>query len=216
MERKIQFSEGEFYHIYNRGVDRRTIFPAPKDYQRFLRMLYLCNSSESVVYRLVQGRPLDEIKRGKQLVAIGAYCLMPNHFHLLLTPLVENGISKFMLKLQTGYSYYFNMKYKRKGALVEQKFKAEHANTDEYLKYLYAYIHLNPAKLLHPKWKESKTADFTKRTWDHVCSYPYSSMREYISNIVQTIAPNYFPSYFTSAHEHTEELLFWLNQPERP
>ncbi len=210
MERKIKFSEGEYYHVYNRGVDRRTIFTKHPDYKRFLRMLYLCNSTKSVIYRDVQNLPLCKIKRGEQLVAIGAYCLMPNHFHLLLTPLVENGISQFILKLQTGYSSYFNKKHERKGSLVEQKFRASHADTDEYLKYLYAYIHLNPAKIKEPKWKEKGASDL-KSLREFTECYAYSSIGEYKTQNFEIVSPKNFPGYFPSAHDFQTLTNFWLS-----
>src|SRR3989339_783003 len=150
MERKEKFIQDEFYHIFNRGVEKRTIFQNTSDYKRFMALLYLANSNQTVEFRNNSyGNSFNEIfkqDRGEQLVAIGAYCLMPNHFHLLLTPLVNGGISKFMLKLQTGYSMYFNKKNERVGALFQGVFKSQYINEDKYLRYIYAYIHLNPAK----------------------------------------------------------------------
>jgi len=81
---------------------------------------------------------------------------MPNHFHLILTPLVENGIQKFMRKVGTGYAMYFNEKYKRSGSLFENRYKAILINSDSYFLHLTRYIHLNPVKLLYPDWKERK------------------------------------------------------------
>ena len=82
MERKFNFAEGEYYHIYNRGVDKRDIFLDEADRKRFQRMLYIANGNKPVVYKLIQGRPLELVEKGESIVAIGAYCLMPNHFHL--------------------------------------------------------------------------------------------------------------------------------------
>src|SRR3989344_1887720 len=166
MQRKTKFVIGEFYHIYNRGVEKRIIFPNISDYKRFLALLYLANSNEIIQFRNDFSRTflekIFEKDRGEPLVAIGAYCLMPNHFHLLLTPLVEGGISKFMLKLQTGYSMYFNIKNEREGSLFQGTYKATHAQDDEYLKYLYAYIHLNPAKLKDKEWKIKGAHDLSR------------------------------------------------------
>jgi putative transposase len=164
-QRLISFSGGEFYHVYNRGTDKRAIYLDKSDYKRFIELLYLSNSSHSFVVRDIyrNNESIYEYDRGDLLVAIGAYCLMPNHFHILVTPLVENGISKFMNKLCTSYSMYFNKKYNRTGALFQGKFKAEHADRDEYLKYLYAYIHLNPVKLIDSTWKEEGIKDAGKK-----------------------------------------------------
>ena len=81
MERKTPVAVGEYYHVYNRGVEKRKIFLDEHDKERFVRLLYLANGHKPVVTRLVQGLPLKDIDVGGKRVAIGAYTLMPNHFH---------------------------------------------------------------------------------------------------------------------------------------
>src|SRR3989344_1697653 len=81
---------------------------------------------------------------------------MPNHFHILIREKIEGGISKYMLKLMTGYSMYFNKRYERTGKLYEGVFKSSLLDKDTYLKYIYSYIHLNPAKLQDKNWRENK------------------------------------------------------------
>lgn len=197
MERKEKFEQGEFYHVYNRGVEKRTIFQTPADYKRFMALLYLANSDKVIQFRNNFSKTtLDEIvkqERGEQLVAIGAYCLMPNHFHILLTPLVDGGISKFMLKLQTGYSMYFNKKNDRVGALFQGVFKSQHLNNDRYFRYIYAYIHLNPAKLKNPKWK-TQSKKFMNTIKKFIAEYAYSSLREYLLENNKIINPLPFPA----------------------
>lgn len=98
MTRSIKFSINEFYHIYNRGTDKRKTFLSEENYKRFSILLYLCNSTEPLhidMRRESYSKMLDN-DRGKKLVDIGAYCLMPNHFHLLLHECIEGGISLFM------------------------------------------------------------------------------------------------------------------------
>ena len=164
MERKFAFALDEHYHIYNRGTDRRLIFLDDADYAHFLKLLYLCNGTKRVELRLLpKGKSPFESNRGETLVDIGCYCLMPNHFHLLLHEKVEGGVSKFMLKLITAYVMYFNRKYARSGGLFEDSFKATRANDDRYLEYLFAYIHLHPIKLIEPRWKEAGISDLTNR-----------------------------------------------------
>src|SRR3990167_6058915 len=124
MERKFSFSVGEFYHLYGRGVEKRTIFLDQSDYSRFIRLLYIANSEKPFEYKLVRGLPLEKVNRGGSLVSIGAYCLMPNHFHLLVREKTEGGISKFMSKLMTAYSMYFNKKNSRTGRLFQNTFQA--------------------------------------------------------------------------------------------
>ena len=196
MERKEKFEQGEFYHIYNRGVEKRTVFQNTSDYKRFMALLYLTNSNKTVEFRNNSSKnSLDKIfkqDRGKQLVAIGAYCLMPNHFHLLITPLVDGGISKFMLKLQTGYSMYFNKKNERVGALFQGVFQSQHINKDKYLRYIYAYIHLNPAKLKNPSWK-TQPKSFLNQLKKFIAEYPYSSLQEYVSLDYKIVNSKLFP-----------------------
>src|SRR3989344_9515860 len=100
--RKQSFDIDEFYHLYNRGTDKRTIFLDKQDYEHFLFLMYICNTFKSIELRNI-GRNFD---RGEGIVSIGAYCLMPNHFHILVREKIEGGISKYMLKLMTAYSMY--------------------------------------------------------------------------------------------------------------
>ena len=211
--RKIQFAEKEFYHVYNRGVDKRTIFYDKEDYDRFRGYLYLLNDVENlrVTNFFVKSRAADLFKnaRGEQLVSIGAYCLMPNHFHILLTPLIEGGVSKFMQRLQTAYVMYFNEKRKRSGSLFEGTFKARHADTDEHLKYLFAYIHLNPSQLFNKDW-ENSDKDEILNYFSKVENYEYSSISEYITKKIVITDPKSFPSYFNEAKERREHLKYWF------
>ena len=210
--RNFEFAEQEYYHIYNRGVDKRTIYTTPSEYRRFLDLLYAANGTHDVDMRHIAQnfRSVYDWDRGDEIVAIGAFCLMPNHFHILLTPLKEGGVAKYMSKLSTSYAMYFNRRHERTGALFEGKFKAKHADTDEYLKYLYAYIHLNPVKLIQSDWKENGIRD-VKKAYEYSARYPYSSLSYYLNeNEERIVSPNYFPEYFSTAADHTEELLSWL------
>lgn len=212
MERRISFTEGEFYHLYNRGVDKRIIFSSASDYRRFLMLLYLANSTQdtriSNVLRITKYADVFSLDRDEPLVAIGAFCLMSNHFHILATPLIENGISQFMLKLQTGYSMYFNTKNERSGSLFQGPFKSTHADTDRYLQYLYSYIHLNPAKLLDPKWKEKMNS--RNALMKFVESYPYSSYSAYLNNSHTITEPKEFPDYFSAKDDIRSHISDWL------
>lgn len=216
--RVMQLVPDEFYHIYNRGTDKRTIFYDSADHNRFLELLYLSNSEYLVKVSDVKKRKnsVYEFDRGKQLVAIGAYCLMPNHFHLLLTPLVDDGISKFMGKLGTSYSMYFNKRYIRTGSLFQGTFKSSHASTDEYLKYLYAYIHLNPVKLIDPTWREEGIKN-SNEAFIYASNYNYSSLSEYLGGVRaenNILEKNPFPEYFLEHKDIKKELLEWLNFDE--
>jgi REP element-mobilizing transposase RayT len=209
--RKLKLAEGEFYHVYNRGADKRILFTTSADYQRFLQTLYLANTSKQFVLRdvLRLGLSVYKIEKQDELVAIGTYCLMPNHFHLLITPLVEGGVAKFMNKLGTSYSSYFNKKYDRTGTLFEGRFKAKHASYDEYLKYLYSYIHLNPIKLM----SQTDAISTKELTLDFLRNYKYSSYQDYLGierEEGKILNPNPFPEYFATTAQHIEQLKTWL------
>jgi REP element-mobilizing transposase RayT len=214
MQRVIEFSPNEYYHIYNRGVDKRTIFLDSCDKDRFQAMLFLCNSSNPVIFRDVQGLPFALVKRGVPIVAIGAYCLMDNHFHILLKEIEEGGISKFMSKLTTAYSMYFNKKHARTGALFENNFKAKHLNTDEYLKYIFSYIHLNPLKLIEPRWKEDGIKDSNKAK-GYLSTYNYSSYLDYMGhnrpNEKRLLSLKEFPEYFSEENSFENYLDDWIS-----
>lgn len=218
VNRSIPLAYGEFFHVYNRGADKRVIYKDRADYSRFLELLYIANSRDAVTIKdfKKQHPVLFEIERGEPLVAIGGYCLMPNHFHIILTPLVEHGASKFMQKVSTGYSMYFNNRYERTGTLFEGKFKAQHAGRDEYLKYLFAYIHLNPVKLIQSNWKQKGIKDAIQAL-SYSGSYQYSSLPDYLGMQRPEraiISPDPFPAYFLTAAGNAQNLLEWLNYPE--
>jgi putative transposase len=210
--RLVEFVEEEFYHIYNRGTDKRTLFRDDTDRHRFLKLLFISNSVESINVRNILRKNSEPytFDRGAPLVNIGAYCLMPNHFHILLTPCLEEGISKFMHKLCTGYSMYFNKRYNRTGTLLEGRFKSKWADSDEYLKYLYAYIHLNPRVLMS---REDAGVLDDEELLTFLKSYHYSSLPDYLQvarleNII--LNPEPFPEYFKTTADHVAELKVWL------
>lgn len=188
MARKVTFATGELYHLYNRGTEKRKIFMSAADYERFIALLFSCNGTAAVrlddlaKHANSQGSALrvlfDAFERGKTLVDLCAYCLMPNHFHLLAREKEEGGISRFMQKLTTGYTMYFNTRHERSGSLFQGRFKAAHVDNDEYLKYLVSYIHLNPVKLLEPKWRETGIVD-RARAKRYLDTYRYSSFPDY-------------------------------------
>ena len=217
MQRNFIFSSNEYYHIYNRGADKRVIFNEDRDYLRFLVLLYICNSDNKVQIRSGFKDKMQlyfEHDRGdQQLVDICCYCLMPNHFHLLLKERVEGGIPIFMKKLLTAYSMYFNKKYERTGKLFENCYKAEHANTDNYLKYLFSYIHLNPVKLIDPAWKENGVKDFND-SYNFLQKYEYSSYQDYLNvDRVQKVIINIkaLPEYFVDKSAVENDIFDWLD-----
>lgn len=211
--RTLEFSLEQYYHIYNRGVEKRTIFLDEADHERFVRLLYSANSDTSIYLSDHQGEGLSKILRGKQLVAIGGWCLMPNHFHILIKEVTENGISIFMQKLLTGYSTYFNRKYYRKGILFESKFKAKHLDTDTYLKYQYTYIHLNPIGIIDKGWKKKEITDKDKAR-KFLKEYKYSSYKDYMGEVREEntiLNKEEFPEYFITSTDFEAMIDEWIN-----
>ncbi|MES3031620.1 MAG: transposase [Patescibacteria group bacterium] len=211
--RKTPFVPGEYYHIYNRGNSKQKIFLSKRDYERFLMLLYGTNTKERFnFFDLKKGVGIFSKETDEKLVSIGAYCLMPNHFHILITPLSEDGLSKFMQKLSTAYSMYFNETQKRTGGLFEGKFKSQHIDNDRQLKYIFSYIHLNPVKLIDSKWKEGGLKNL-KITLKYLHSYHYSSFLDYLGyNRKEKIIlkPSDFPNYFSSKASLQKEIIEWL------
>lgn len=204
--RKTPFVTEEYYHIYNRGILKNPIFLDEADKERFIKLLFVCNSGKPIIFKLVQGKALDEIERGDTLVDIGAYCLMPNHFHILLYEKVDGGISLFMQKLFTAYSMYFNKRYERKGPLFESKFNSRNIDTNEYLNWVFSYIHLNPIKLVDKDWKENGILD-TKSAKDFIQNYTYSSYYDYfLGDRVENLILNKdaFPEHFSQLNDFKE------------
>lgn len=211
--RTFDFSIGEYYHIYSRGVEKRKIFLSDKDSDRFTFLLYVANSEKSIHLSDHKNKTLSEIKKDVPLVAVGAWCLMPNHFHLLLKEIKANGISRYLQRLLTGYSMYFNKRHNHKGPLFEGKFKARHLRGDEDLKYQYAYIHLNPVGIIDNGWK-MKNIDNKKRAESFIDSYEYSSYQDYKGekrDFGLILQPEVFPGYFESTTDFKSMMLEWLN-----
>lgn len=179
-----------------------------------MKLLFVANGTNPFVFRdFPRGVPYVEFERGEDIVAIGNHCLMTNHFHLLVKETTEQGITKFMGKVLTSYASYFNKKYKRTGALFEGTFKAKHIDSDEYLKYIFAYNHLNPVKIIDQNWRENGIAD-REAAKRFLLEYTYSSYLDYQgierpeSKILNREA---FPEYFTTVKEFDAFIDDWLS-----
>jgi REP element-mobilizing transposase RayT len=131
------FAPGEIYHCYNRGVDKRVVFQDQQDFTYFISMLRHYNTSEVFGnLKQLENRPAVEPP-----VTILSYCLLPNHYHLLLRCNdIEGGFSKYMQRLGGGYTMYFNNKNNRSGALFQGKFKSKLIEHDDHLRNIIAYI----------------------------------------------------------------------------
>lgn len=197
-----EFIVGEYYHLFNRGVEKRNIFMDEADRFRFIFSLYECNDANFVIMRnRINDRlfrknyigdtyvnlPVFQTKR-EMLVEIVVFVLMPNHYHLIVRPLVEGGVSLFMKKLSNSYTGYFNDKYERKGmgALFQSAFKAVRIEGDGQFLHLAEYLFSNPAGIIESEWKDRGAQDF-KKAIEFVNSYKWSSYSD-------SIGINNFPS----------------------
>jgi len=146
------YVEGGIYHIYNRGVEKRIIFQDEQDYKVFLSYLkeYLSVTVIRIKNFTLQGSTFKGMARQpknyKSWVELLAYCLMPNHFHLMLKQIDSLSMKSFMKSISTRYSMYFNKKYKRVGPLFQGIYKAVLVMDESHLLHLTRYIHLNPAE----------------------------------------------------------------------
>jgi len=182
MERKVKFVPGEYYHLFSRGVEKRKIFLNTKDYERFMALLYIMNRPDSFHFtNFLKNKKLAEIfdePKEKSLVSILSYTLMPNHFHILVCENEEGGISKFMSRLLTAYSMYFNTKYERSGPLFTRPFRSQHISEESQYLWIFSYIHLNPIKIIKKDFKENGIGD-KNSVQKFLKSYKYSSYIDY-------------------------------------
>lgn len=188
---KRSFSTNMVYHVLNRGVDKRRIFLHDKDYLRFIHDLFEFNDVAEINNTLFSFNRMHRVemsalflkrrerKPRKLLVEILAFCLMPNHYHLLLRPKVESSVTKFMRRLNMGYAKYFNEKYERSGALFQGRYKAVPVTTDAHFLHLPYYIHANPLDLSDPEWRKNEMTN-PKRAWGFLENYRWSSHRDYL------------------------------------
>jgi len=192
--RKTPLVTGETYHIYNRGIDKRTIFENKLDYKRFLDSILELNTenpSGGLFHKhILEKKGINKNLENNKPIELIAYCLNPNHFHLIVKQLSDNGISKFMHRLGTGYTQYFNNQNDRTGSLFQGKFKSKHIDTNEYLFYLSAYVNLNDQ--IHKINNEHGTV--------------FSSLEEYTKNIDGVCEKNIILDQYNGKQEYAKFL----------
>ncbi len=192
-----------------------------KDYFRFIHDLYEFNDT-NVTLHTNRRLEIRETGRGSTstskrqrdlLIDIIAFCLMPNHFHLVLRQLKENGITRFMQKFGTGYTMYFNQKNQRTGVLFQGRFKAILVDRDSYFLPLLNYIHLNPLELTEPRWKEKGIKNL-KQVSEFLNSYRWSSYQDYIGikNFPSVINKEFLIGYFKNEEGYKNVVSQWPNK----
>jgi putative transposase len=218
--RETKLVTGEIYHVYNRGVEKRDIFLDESDYLRFMHDLFEFNDSEStfnLAYRIRNSQEIG-IARARQkprklIVELMAFCLMPNHFHLLMRQKVNNGISCFMQKLGTGYTKYFNQKQKRVGSLFQGTYKTELVKNDTHLLHLPYYIHANPLDLAMPEWREREIKNH-KQALQFLTTYRWSSFLDYIGtrNFPSVTQRGFLLQMAGGAEHYKRDFTQWLKE----
>jgi putative transposase len=196
-----------YYHLYNRGVDKRVIFLDETDRQRFLDAARLARLSNSPKLSWLKKQikignisPEDferlEEKYGPPLLDIVAYSLMPNHFHFQVKELTENGVTKFFRKLGTSYAMYFNIRHERTGRLFESQYKSVLIETDEQLIHLSRYIHINP-------FDSSKI----NISLEQLRTYLWTSLPDYLGDRKESFCnPSEVMAFFSSPSDYWEFL----------
>ena len=219
MARNTDFEVGIHYHIYNRGTEKRPIFLEKGDIFYFLNALIISNSPDRKLHTNAKGvleLAKQQALQSENLVEIVAYALLPNHFHLILKEIIPGGISKFMQKLGTSYTMYFNKKYKRTGVLFQGKFKGKEVE-DVHLDYLSAYVNTNYAHHGYdPKKDLVKTSQFEYlniEKGDYICNKAiigeivrsYGSAEAYKKHIM-SLSETFIERHGLSPKEHLDKL----------
>jgi putative transposase len=167
-----EYKENTYYHIYNRGVARQKIFLDKNDYKKILSYLKLYLTPFDLEKQSIKVSPTKMLKNYYGEITLLTYCLMPNHFHLLVNQKNSFGIAEFMKSLSMKYSIYFNRKYNRTGPLYEDRYKAVEVVSEGQLIYLTKYIHRNPNDILPAKTR--------------LAGYKYSSYGNYLKEFSQS------------------------------
>ena len=225
-----EFATTEFYHLFDRGVEKRKIFMDKNDYLRFVHDLYEFNDtkpappfirrskkhyvgpSRSYIVSHIEG------DRRKLLINLHAFALMPNHHHLLVEQLRDGGITLFMRKLQAGYARAFNEKHKRSGYLFQGRYKDVHISSDRQLAHLVCYIHSNPLDLWKKNWKEKELSKSEiKEALRFLEKYRWSSYLDYsgIRNFPSVIDKKFLLEFFDETEGYKKFFIDWLRQYEK-
>ena len=214
--RNLEFVTGEYYHIYNRGTDKRVMFLNDNDFKQFLESLHLFNDAFFVrptkpIYRAMSLSLSERFDfERNHLVDVCAFTLIPNHFHLQVKQIKDGGISKLLHKLDMGYSKYFNYRKDRSGTLYEGEFKAVHVENDEHLKFLPVYIHLNVLDLFGIPWRDGLVEDWDKAL-ELLASYRWTSHGAYIGEkqYLPIIKEETMRDFYLDADDYLDHIRGW-------
>ena len=214
----------ELYHVLSRGVDKRKIFLDDRDRYRFIHDLFELNNqnrSNTNSYIFEQHPSCDiasrKIKKEprKLLVDILAFCLMPNHYHLLISPRVKNGMPQFMKKVNMAYAKYFNIKNERVGTLFQSRYKSILIKDQAHFIHIPYYIHCNPLDLFAPEWRERRMRN-PRAAIEFLESYRWSSHPDYLGekNFPSVTRRNFLLEVSGGENGYRNTLREWLNEME--
>lgn len=166
---------GEIYHIFNRGSEKRVIYQDRRDYKRFLKSIqYYQLQGPKPKFSHFSKKNTFKPEEADRIAEVLAFCLMPNHYHLLIKQVKEGGITEMLTKLSLSYTKYFNTRYKRVGPLFQGEFKAVHIEDDQQLVHISRYIHLNPVVSFLVKdisrYEFSSYPEYTQASSNGFCS----------------------------------------------
>ncbi len=222
--RKEQFANDEIYHVILRGLDDNLIFKDTNDYYRGIFSIYEFNNAKPVEIRKRRQARHKEKKKEKsgdpfsavpekrdRFVDVLCFCFMPNHIHLLLKQLKDEGITRFMRKVGAGYGRYFNTKHKRKGYVFQNRFRSVYIEDDDQLRTIFNYIHANPISLIEPDWKESGIKDMDK-TKSFLEDYKWSSYGDYVgkNNFLSVTERDFVSEFMGGLNECRRSLGDWM------
>ncbi len=207
---------GDIVHILNRGVEKRKIFINNDDYFRFAYNLYDFNDKD-IALSYFDRRKLNRFIKDKTklIVDVLAWCLMPNHYHILVREKINGGASLFAKKLSSGYTQYFNQKNNREGVLFQGKSKMIRIKKDNHFWHIPYYILSNPIKLAQRDWKEKGIKDF-KKINNFLENYKWSSYFDIIGkdNFPFVINKKLFFEFFgdnDNSKQFKKKFIKWLN-----
>jgi len=204
----------ELYHLLNRGVDKRKIVVDDHDRVRFIHDLFAFNDATLSLNFEQPERQLEQRHIHKRLVDIHAFCLMGNHYHLLVSEVMEGGISRFMQKLNMGYSKYFNERHKRIGTLWQGKYKKIQIMRDAHFLYIPYYIHLNPLDFTMPEWRDGKVKN-ALRALKALRAYRWSSHLDYMGekNFPSVTRRDFLSDMFQTRGAYEREIVNIIGAP---
>ena len=212
----------DFYHTYNRGVEKRKIFSEDLDYLRAIHDLYEFNDIETVinVNQRFNGfrKPIKSEKRKERLVDLGVWSLMPNHYHIFSSPIKDKGLTAFHKKFGAGFANFFNTKYERSGALFQGRYKKVLVDNDAQALQLICYIHANPLDLWKPNWKEKGlTSSEIKNALKFLEGYRWSSHMDWwgIKNFPSLLDKSFMSRFFDNPEEYQKFFIDWLRYYEK-